>query len=220
MHSDEQMKTLSELDEYQLVNSDQDLRGRPLMTASGERVGTIQRMLVDRDHERVAAVLLDDGRAVPIEEVEIRDGQAYIDSAGEMPAGFQVPNARAGTEERIPVAEEQLVVGKRAVERGHIRVRSHVVERPVHEQVMLREEHVEVERRPMNERVENADRLFQERTVEATEMAEEAVVGKQARVVEEVVVRKEEGERIEQIDDTVRRTEVDVDREPDTTGRR
>lgn len=38
------------------------------------------------------------------------------------------------------------------------------------------------------------------------------MVGKTARVTEEVVVSKGAGERVEQINETVRRTEVDVDR--------
>jgi hypothetical protein len=44
-----------------------------------------------------------------------------------------------------------------------------------------------------------------------TETAEEAVVAKEARVKEELVVRKTAEEHVENIDDTVRRTEVDVD---------
>jgi len=51
----------------------------------------------------------------------------------------------------------------------------------------------------------------QERTVEVTETAEEPVVRKQARVVEEVVVGKEQEERTETVRDTVRRTEVEVE---------
>jgi hypothetical protein len=43
---------------------------------------------------------------------------------------------------------------------------------------------------------------------------EEAVVQKQARVVEEVVVRKEAAERTEQIQETLRRTEVEVEELP------
>jgi stress response protein YsnF len=43
-----------------------------------------------------------------------------------------------------------------------------------------------------------------------TERAEEAVVSKEARVVEEVVVNKEVEERTETVRDTVRRTDVDV----------
>jgi stress response protein YsnF len=41
--------------------------------------------------------------------------------------------------------------------------------------------------------------------------AEEAVVAKDARVVEEVVVGKEASDRTETISDSVRRTDVDVE---------
>ena len=116
-------------------------------------------------------------------------------------------------EQRIPVVEEELRVGKREVSRGGARVRSYVREVPVQEQVTLREEHVQVERRPVSETVSTADAaaLLQERTVEMRETAEEAVVQKVAQVREEVVVSKTAEERTEQIEDTVRRTEVDVE---------
>jgi len=52
--------------------------------------------------------------------------------------------------------------------------------------------------------------LFREGTIEVTERAEEAVVAKEARVIEEVVVGKQVQERVETIRDTVRRTDVDV----------
>jgi uncharacterized protein (TIGR02271 family) len=121
---------------------------------------------------------------------------------------------RTAGEEHIPIVEEELKIGKREVNRGGARVRSYVREIPVHEQVSLREEHVDVERRPVNERIDprEAGNLFQDREIEMTETAEEAVVAKEARVKEEVVVRKTAEEHVEQIDDTVRRTEVDVDR--------
>jgi uncharacterized protein (TIGR02271 family) len=92
-----------------------------------------------------------------------------------------------------------------------------VVERPVEEQVRLRQEHVDVERRPVNRPVTGSENLFQDRTIEATERDEEAVVSKQARVVEEVVVRKDVTEEVENVRDTVRRTEVEVDRDADRT---
>ena len=61
---------------------------------------------------------------------------------------------------------------------------------------------------------------FEEGTVEVAEMAEEPVVSKWARVVEEVTIDKEAGERTETVRDTVRRTEVDVrDVEADGTRR-
>jgi uncharacterized protein (TIGR02271 family) len=124
--------------------------------------------------------------------------------------------AQTGSEEVIPIVEEQLRVGKRDVERGRVRVRSYVVETPVTEQVTLREEHVEVHRRAVDRPVTDADRVFQDRTIEATEHREEAVVSKEARVMEEVVIHKDADSRTETVQDTVRRTEVDID---DTTER-
>lgn len=119
-------------------------------------------------------------------------------------------------EQSIPIVEEQIRVGKREVSRGGMRVRSYVVETPVHEQVTLREEHVDIERRPVNQALKGgigaSDDLLRERTVELTETAEEAVVAKDARIVEEVVLRKDVNERVETVEDTVRRTEVDVER--------
>jgi uncharacterized protein (TIGR02271 family) len=119
----------------------------------------------------------------------------------------------AGRDEVIPVVEERLVVGKREVERGHVRVRSYVVERPVEEQVQLHEERVGVERRPVDRPLTDADRTaaFQERTIESTARAEEAVVSKEARVVEEIAVHKDAADRTETVRDTVRRTEVEVE---------
>jgi uncharacterized protein (TIGR02271 family) len=121
---------------------------------------------------------------------------------------------QAIAEEHIPLVEEELRVGKREVNRGGARVRSYVREIPVHEQVTLRDEHVSVERRPVDQRLgagELTGDMLRDREIEMTETHEEAVVAKEARVREEVVVRKTAEEHVEQIDDTVRRTEVDID---------
>ena len=119
---------------------------------------------------------------------------------------------RAGQEEVIPVVEEQIRVGKREVGRGSVRVRSYIVERPVHEQVQLREETVRVERHPVDRPVSTVpEDAFQERTIEVTAVGEEAVIAKEARIVEEVAIRKDEVERTETVEDTVRRTEVKVE---------
>jgi uncharacterized protein (TIGR02271 family) len=119
-------------------------------------------------------------------------------------------------EEIIPVVEEQLVVGKRDVNRGGVRVRSYVTETPVHEQIRLRNERVNVERRTVDQPLSAADGdAFRERSIDMTATGEEAVVGKNARVVEEVVVSKTAEEHVENIDDTVRKTDVEVDRDSD-----
>jgi uncharacterized protein (TIGR02271 family) len=123
----------------------------------------------------------------------------------------------AGGEARLPVVEEELRVGKQEVEGGGARVTTRVEETPVEEQVPLREERVEVERRPADRPVSEADlAALQEGTVEVRERREEPVVEKQARVTGEVGIRKEVEERTEAVQDTVRRTEVDVE---DRSGR-
>jgi uncharacterized protein (TIGR02271 family) len=133
-------------------------------------------------------------------------------------AGYGGSERKRSTSERdetIPVTEERLNVGKREVGGGRVRVRSYVVEQPVEEQVNLRDEHVNVERRPVDRALTGADRdrAFQERTIEAEEKSEEAVVNKEARVKEELVVNKDVNQRTETVSDTVRRTEVDVEDE-------
>ena len=111
----------------------------------------------------------------------------------------------------IPVVQEEVRVGKRQVERGGVRVFSRMVETPVNESVSLREEHVSVERRPVDQPIDPADvAALKDQTIELRETAEEAVVQKSARVVEEVVVGKEVSQRQQQIRDTVRHTEVEV----------
>jgi len=120
--------------------------------------------------------------------------------------------APVGGAETLKVMEERLRVGKREVAGGAVRVRSYVVERPVEEQVRLHEERVSVERRPVDRAATAADlAAFQERTIEARATSEEAVVGKEARVVEEIGVRKEATERVETVRDTVRSTKVEVE---------
>lgn len=121
-------------------------------------------------------------------------------------------------EEAIPIVQEELRVGKRDVTRGGARVRSYVREVPVNEQVTLRDEHVSVERRPVDRALSAGEvdgDLLRERTIEMRETDEEAVIGKEARVVEEVVVRKTTDTHVENVSDTVRRTEVEVDNEVD-----
>ena len=116
-------------------------------------------------------------------------------------------------ERSIPVMKEELTVGKRAVQRGGVRIYSRVVDSPVEEQVTLREEHVRVERRPANRPVSAADMAnLRDQTIEVTEMAEEPVVSKRARVVEEISVAKETRERKETVHETLRRTEVTVEK--------
>lgn len=80
---------------------------------------------------------------------------------------------------------------------------------------------VDVERRPVEGSTRagavSGDALFQERTIEVEEKREEAVVSKEARVKEELVVKKDVEQRTETISDTVRSTQVEVEDERGNT---
>ncbi len=120
------------------------------------------------------------------------------------------PKAQGETVQQV---EEELSIGKREVATGGVRVTTSVSERPVEETVTLREEKVEAERRPADRKIspEEAEAAFQGKTVEMLGTREEVEVSKQARVVGEVAVGKQAEEREETIQDTVRRTEVEVE---------
>ena len=179
---------------------------------------------VDEDRADEAVRALEDANSIDIDEETAswrKSGWTGPATAaglgtGVGAAGLATDRDRLGTTgttgEAIPIVEEQLTVGKREVNRGGVRVRSYVTEKPVSEQVTLRDEHVSVERRAVNQPLSAADGdAFRERTIELTETGEEAVVGKTARVVEEVVLSKDVGTRTETVTDTVRRTDVEVE---------
>ena len=132
-------------------------------------------------------------------------------------------SAARGTDAAIPVVEEELRVGTREVGRGSVRVRSYVTERPVEEQVELRQERVTIERRPVDRAVAPGDAAFTERTIEAVDRGEEAVVSKTARVTEEIGLRTDVEQETETVRDTVRKQNVEVEddrapRKPTGTG--
>lgn len=128
---------------------------------------------------------------------------------GERQTGGSTRNLEQG-EAVLPVIEEQINISKRQKEAGGVRIHQRVTERPVEEQVQLHEERVNVERRPVDRAVQPGD--LRDQTIEAREYREEAVVSKTARVVEEVVVNKEARDRTETVRDSVKRTDVDVER--------
>jgi uncharacterized protein (TIGR02271 family) len=132
-------------------------------------------------------------------------------AAAAAPVSAAASKVRTEAQAKIPVVQEELKVGKREVQRGGVRVFQRVRETPVTENVQLREEHVKVERRPVDQPATEADlAAFKEGSVEMREMAEEPVVEKTARVVEEVVVGKEVTQETASVNETVRSTEVEI----------
>ncbi|WP_375456131.1 YsnF/AvaK domain-containing protein [uncultured Methylobacterium sp.] len=189
------------------------------------RGGTLLTATVESAHLETAYDILEQNGSVDLDQRETawrKEGwSGYTAGTGTTTTGtaagaasLQASGTAAGEKGYIPVVEERINVGKRVAESGRVRVRSYVVETPVQEQVTLRDETVHVDRRAVDRPVTAADEaLFQSKTIEATETREQAVVSKDARVVEEIGIRKDAAQRTETVTDKVRRTEVEVEDE-------
>ena len=116
---------------------------------------------------------------------------------------------------KLEEAEEQLDIGKRQVKKGGVRIFRRVTETPVEKDVTLRDEKISVTRNKVD-RAAGAD-AFKEGQLEVTETDEEAVVSKTARVTGEVVVDKTAVEHTEKVRDTVRKTEVEIEKDEGVT---
>lgn len=168
-----------------------------------------------QDTSRIESLLESAGAIDVDERAQSWEATGVRSSARSAVADERLAEQRlSGKGDTLKVVQEELAVGKRTVENGGVRVRQFVTERPVQEQVQLCEERAIVQRRPVD-RVLTADEAqgldLRDREIELRERAEVPVVQKQARVVEEVEVGKETNVRTETVQDTVRRTDVDVE---------
>lgn len=184
-----------------------------------EERASCEQQMASGDHMLLAQVRTGEepDRIIAVLERVADQGPDRLDFAGEGEAvhdHMETPGTVA--EERIPVVEEELRVGTREVVRGGARVHTRVEDVPVQQDVELLDEHTRVERRPATRLIPESELeaggLLRERVVEVAQVREEAVVTKQAFVREEVVVSKNVERRVERIEDSVRRTEVEVDR--------
>jgi len=200
--------------------------------SSSDLAGELQRAgLSASEAGEYAGSVTQQGALVVVEAEEARTDEAvaimnryysdaqpadYGDTTAEYAAGYDTQAATTGTTAAdgatLDVVEERLQIGKREVQRGGVRVRRVVSERAVEEQVTLRDETIHVDRHAVDRVVGSGDAdLFTEKTIELTETDEEAVVAKEARIVEEVVVGKDVQERTETVRDTVRRADVEIE---------
>jgi uncharacterized protein (TIGR02271 family) len=186
--------------------------------ASGHTVVTVT---VDEVHAEAVMGIMNQHRPSEIHDhgagqsglAQDYSGSAVTDRADYAAPGVGSSERPSGKEEEvIPLAEEELQVGKRTVDRGTTTIRRYVVRKPVEEQVTLRDETISVERRrPVTPGEAGVPAgAFEERTVEVHQTTEEPVVSKTAHIAEEVVVRKDTTERTETVRDDVRREEVEV----------
>jgi uncharacterized protein (TIGR02271 family) len=122
------------------------------------------------------------------------------------------PKLAEAHEDVLRLAEEQLEVGKRMVETGKTRVRRFVTERDVSADVTLHEEHADIIRRAVTDPKYIGEIDWGDSTIEVVETAEQALVNKTARIVEEVGLRKIGSDHVETIRDKIRRQQVEIER--------
>ncbi|MEI4269909.1 MAG: YsnF/AvaK domain-containing protein [Candidatus Dasytiphilus stammeri] len=120
---------------------------------------------------------------------------------------------KTAEEEVLELAEEKLEIGKKVVYEGSTRVRRFVTQKDVEVEIPLHEEHASILRRALKSGncPQSADNIdWSETVVEISDTHEQPVINKKAKVVEEVIVRKEGKDRVEKIRDTLRKQEIEV----------
>lgn len=210
-------EALSKSEVYELVNKERDIRGWTVQDHTGQILGKVEDLIVNTDKELVTDVLLDNQRVYSIRDIELADSHVLL-SAPTEPLGLpkvelgSAPAFNSKGELRLQVIEERLQVGKRQVEQGGVRVVKQVTDLPAQAKVQLREEHVEVERRSVDRTATAAELAsLKDRSIDVVEKAEIPMVSKQARVVEEVVVKRDVTEHTEAVKETVRQTDIEVE---------
>ncbi|MGI4796134.1 MAG: DUF2382 domain-containing protein [Janthinobacterium lividum] len=192
--------------------------------ASGSTVVSVR---TPESHVSRVLEILESHNPIDIDEGHASSGATQTTTTTSQPVGLgtsvaatAVPSAATqprSTDDsgKLQLSEESLAVGKRVVNRGGTRIRRYVVETPVEESVSLHSEKVVLERHPVTDGRAVTD-SFSDKTIEMTEMAEEAVISKTAHVYEEVGLRKEVNDRVETVRDTLRKEEVEVEQVPGT----
>jgi stress response protein YsnF len=201
------------------LSSEQDNNSAPAGEAPQPEVGFLDWLFgADTAQNDRASYIsnLRDGRTALSVHVHGEGNQGIIDLLEQFdPIAMEglAQTSQTGIEEGeqvIPVTREELEVGKRETERRY-RVRTYAVERPVEQDVQLRDERVVIERRPASGGADVSGGAFQEREFEVVERHEEPMVAKKVGAVEEVVVHKDVSDRRETVRETVRETKVDAD---------
>ena len=142
----------------------------------------------------------------------IAQNRIYIRGTGMTAQATQGTTARADQELRVPVAEERLTVGKRAVELGEVDIHKTVTEEQQTVPVTLRHEELHVQEVDIEARPLRADDdAFNAGEITIALRGEEAVVSKEAVITGEVVIEKDAVSQERQVTDTVRKQHVDVE---------
>jgi len=237
--TNESLTRMSETDDYSVAQEDLDVRGWTVSTLDGQNVGRVTDLIIDTSGMKVrylevalagAASAADGGVLVPIEAADLERSDKSVvihgfameqlqglprykslTTARGSAADDYLRQAREGDTRRLTRAEEELRIGKRAVETGQVRVGKHVETEHVAAPVTLAKERVTVERRPVSGPTSEEVRIGEDGEIVVPIMEEEAVIEKRAVIKEELVITKEHITETETIETDVRKEQFDVD---------
>jgi uncharacterized protein (TIGR02271 family) len=221
MHKDQYdvhgLKRLSKTSDYKVAPDDTDVRGWTVLGRDGKAIGEVDDLLIDPARMKVAELEVDikggDRIHVPAQDAHIDRARREVRIPGYAPGAYRsasvAERASTGGDEVLTRTEEEVRVGKRAVEAGEAVVGKHVETERKQVPVNLKREEVVIERRPVNREADATDIRDDQIRVPLTE--EEAVVDKRAVVKEELIVGKRAVEDQKTVDTEVRREEFDVD---------
>jgi uncharacterized protein (TIGR02271 family) len=244
LNLEEHLQPISDLSNYKVEEGDIDPRGWTVVGNDGNRIGTVDDLIVDTramkvrylvvDFDRTSGAADDDTALISADDVDLRHDRREVfarrfaahqrDSGSDIGAYAYQRRAGSGEEQTLTRSEEELHVGKREVSRGEARIGKHVETERVSEPVTRRREEVVVERRPV-EAGARGDASLTEDEVRIPLMEEEVVVEKRPVVKEELVVGKRVVEERDTVETELRREEFDIDTDAsgvsrDRSGRR
>jgi len=167
------------------------------------------------DHARAADSLASSGIAAPA--AQVHGGIKASGLAATAPAGTGTHGLAAGapardlagSQERVVLSEEELVVGKREVPVGEVVVQKHIEEQVIRQTIPVTREKVEVERRPLPPGAGLEPRTEGD-VMYIPLVEEELVVTKRLVAREELVIRKTRVTEEQVIEETVRRERAEV----------
>ncbi len=152
------LQRLSKTSDYQVAPHESDVRGWTVVSKDGEKIGKVDDLLIDPGRMKVAEFEVDvkggDQFYVPAAEVRIDSTRREVCLDRYAPGVYRTTGSagRTGTDadERLTPTEEELGVGKRAVEAGEVVVAKHLETEHKQVPVNVKREGIVIERRPVN----------------------------------------------------------------------
>lgn len=231
MSGGEQYARLHEVGDLRVSPEDPDPTGWAVIDRSGQRIGTVDELIVDTAAMKVRylEIELDDAPTredhllVDIDEIDLLDQQhqAVLKTMSRQDlrtgerrgrAGGRDPFSQAhdrGQTERLTRAEEELRIGTREKQAGEVVVGKHVETEHVTQPVERKVERVRVERHPVSGE-QRATGGVDERELRVPIVEEDVVVEKRPVVKEEIVVSKDVETETENVEADIRKERFDV----------